>query len=630
MKQTDRMKRTGLLVIMALMTLAAVAKNVRVIDKPEVVLNGVAGTLTVTRVELSDTATVVSFHATYKPGWWIRIAKRSVLIDDAGKAYKARYGDGITLAKQFTMPEAGEADFRVVFDPLPRKTRFIDFSEGPGGWAIWGIHEAGTKMLKPSKKHLKAEADFRCTDDSRFFRKGNITIKGKFGKKCPAVVEYSGRNPVVQEDHPQVFDVNEDSTFTAVIPVEYPVFGNIKCKNNWVWFYGEPGDTIHMTFDDEQDVTYAEGTRYAKLLALLSNHDADLRIPHSEMRKMVEEKPFGEYAKWCEEKCNELLSKADYFIVRFGLSPEESHLLKTEVRLRCAENLCCANLWRSDRYAPDLMDHDSYLPLRRILGEEDLRWLSHIGNIDILLNRFEFLNPMWVKVIETSPTLKMEMATDSMRMAFDNKLFGKTTPSLLHQLTWTKSRNYNNDYNTNPQKADSIAEAHKALMTYPYLRQRLTEIQTAAKAPKNEAYTLPEGKATDVFNDIVKKYRGKYVFVDFWATTCGPCVGAIKSSQALRDSLSKRDDIELVFITSERSSPQQAYDKFVEENLKGEEVYRINDADWSRMMSLFKFLGIPNYEMVTPDGKIMSNIKDFHLHHSESFLKSLDELLNAK
>ncbi len=611
---------------MVLMTLATVAKNVRVMDKPEVVLNGAAGTLTVTRVELSDTATIVSFHATYKPGNWIRLAKRSVLTDEKGNTYKARYGDGITLASRFTMPESGEADFRVVFEPLPRKTRFIDFSEGPGGWCIWGIHEAGTKMLKPSKKHLKAEADFRCTDDRRFFRKGSITIKGKFGKKCPAVVEYSGHNPVVQEDRPQVFDVNEDSTFTAVIPVEHPVFGNIKCKNNWVCFYGEPGDTICMTFNDEQNVTYGEGTRHAKLLSLMSNHDADLRIPHSEMRKMVEEKPFGEYAKWCEEKCNELLAKADYFTVRFGLSPEESHLLKTRVRLECAENLCGANLWRSDSYAPDLMDHDSYLPLRRILGEEDLRWLSHENSTYFLLNRFEFINPMHMGVLKTSPTVEYKLATDSERMAFDNKLFGKTEPSLLHQLTWTKSRNYNNDYDTNPQMADSIAEAHKALMTYPYLRRRLSEIQAAAKAPKDEAYTLPEGKATDVFNNIVKKYRGKYVFVDFWATTCGPCVGAIKSSKALRDTLSKRDDIELVFITSERSSPQKAYDKFVSEHLKGEEVYRINDADWSRMMSLFKFLGIPHYEMVTPDGRILSNINDFRLYNPQHFLKAFDAL----
>ncbi len=619
-------KRTGLLIVVALMTMATVAKSIRVIDKPEVVFNGAAGTLTVTRVELSDTATIVSFHATNKPGWWIRMAKRSVLVDDTGKKYKARYGDGITLSKQFTMPESGEADFRVVFEPLPHKTRFIDFSEGPGGWGIWGIHEAGTKMLKPSKKHLQAEATFRCTDDSRFFRKGNITIKGKFGKKCPAVVEYLGRNPVVQEDHPLVFDVNKDSTFTAVIPAEHPILSYILCKNNTVYFYGEPGDTIHMTFDDEQDVTYAEGTRYAKLLSLMSNHDADIRIPHNEMRKKVEEKPFGEYAKWCEEQCNKLLSKADYFIVRFGLSPEESHLLKTRIRLECAENLCGANLYRNDRYAPDLLDHGSYLPLRRILGEEDLRWLSHEGNTYFLLNRFEFLNPMYMKVLKTSPAVEYEMATDSERMAFDNTVFDKTEPSLLHQLTWTHSRSYNNNYDINPQMADSIAEAHKTLMTYPYLRQRLTEIQTAAKAPKNEAYTLPEGKATDAFNDIVKKYRGKYVYVDFWATTCGPCVAAIKSSKELRDSLSKRDDIEMIFITSERSSPQQAYDKFVEENLKGEEVYRINDDDWRRMMSLFKFLGIPHYEMVTPDGKILSDISNFHLYNPQHFLHSIDDL----
>ena len=85
------------IVAAALCTLTARAKNPRVIENPECIANSTDNTLTVTRVELSDTATVISFHATYKPGWWICLSRSTVLIDDAGRRYATRCGIGIGL-----------------------------------------------------------------------------------------------------------------------------------------------------------------------------------------------------------------------------------------------------------------------------------------------------------------------------------------------------------------------------------------------------------------------------------------------------------------------------------------------------------------------------------------------------
>ncbi len=99
--------------------------------------------LEVTEVALTDSATTVSFHARYNPGMWIRIARGSRLV--AGdKNYGLTGADGIDPDSLFYMPESGEYDFTLTFEPLPLSTAEFDFTEGmPDGWALYGIDATG-------------------------------------------------------------------------------------------------------------------------------------------------------------------------------------------------------------------------------------------------------------------------------------------------------------------------------------------------------------------------------------------------------------------------------------------------------------------------------------------------------
>ena len=63
---------------------------------------------------------------------------------------------------------------------------------------------------------------------------------------------------------------------------------------------------------------------------------------------------------------------------------------------------------------------------------------------------------------------------------------------------------------------------------------------------KSEIIALPDGKAKNQFYDIADKYKGKIVFVDFWATTCGPCVGSIERMKEIREKYENNPDFEFV------------------------------------------------------------------------------------
>ena len=61
-------------------------------ESADVLPAGVGGsttsTIRITKVEFADTATIISFHERYKPGWWIQMSKGTWLLGDDNRKYK--------------------------------------------------------------------------------------------------------------------------------------------------------------------------------------------------------------------------------------------------------------------------------------------------------------------------------------------------------------------------------------------------------------------------------------------------------------------------------------------------------------------------------------------------------------
>ena len=98
--------------------------------------------LTIRQVELTDSTTVLRVHARYIPNYWIRLDKATFLMSDKGVNYPLLRSEGFAIGEQVFMPDSGEMDFTLYFAPLPKDTRWFDFSEGEhveGGYYIEGI-----------------------------------------------------------------------------------------------------------------------------------------------------------------------------------------------------------------------------------------------------------------------------------------------------------------------------------------------------------------------------------------------------------------------------------------------------------------------------------------------------------
>lgn len=97
--------------------------------------------LEIKQVELTDTATTVRFNAYYTPNYWIQVSPEVKLMDEKGTSYALKRADGITPGKHFFLPESGEAEFSLIFEPLSTSAASFSFTEGKAenDWQINGV-----------------------------------------------------------------------------------------------------------------------------------------------------------------------------------------------------------------------------------------------------------------------------------------------------------------------------------------------------------------------------------------------------------------------------------------------------------------------------------------------------------
>lgn len=126
-----------------------------------------------------------------------------------------------------------------------------------------------------------------------------------------------------------------------------------------------------------------------------------------------------------------------------------------------------------------------------------------------------------------------------------------------------------------------------------------------ANARKDYADPVATGQSIatgNSFAGIFKKYSGKIIYVDFWASWCAPCRTEMPNAARLKEKLKTE---EIIFIYFAYNDKEKAWQKAREQlNIKGEH-YLLSDQMVKEADALFGINGIPHYAIIDREGKIL-------------------------
>src|SRR5690554_5580134 len=118
--------------------------------------------------------------------------------------------------------------------------------------------------------------------------------------------------------------------------------------------------------------------------------------------------------------------------------------------------------------------------------------------------------------------------------------------------------------------------------------------------------------------------KGKYTYIDVWATWCGPCLREIPSLKEVEKDYANKN-IQIVSISIDESKDYDKWREMVEEKSLGG-IQLMADNNWSsKFVQDYAILGIPRFILVDPEGNIVS--ADAPRPSDPQLRKMLDELL---
>lgn len=144
----------------------------------------------------------------------------------------------------------------------------------------------------------------------------------------------------------------------------------------------------------------------------------------------------------------------------------------------------------------------------------------------------------------------------------------------------------------------NIAMNIKGLQRYYNETKTIQKLNNASAPTFN--YVNHKGGTTKL-----EDLKGKYVYIDVWATWCGPCRGEIPFLQKIEEKYHEKN-IEFVSISIDVQKDFEKWKKFVsDKQLGGTQL--IADNDWnSDFVKSLGITGIPRFILIDPAGKIIN------------------------
>lgn len=695
-----------------------------IIENPKTGINAAPG-VKLTKIEISDSATVLHFTTTASPGGAIRIPEQTFIQQDgSGDKLLIKRTEGITINEWYRMPASGQVSYKLFFPPIGKSAKTIDYGEGDsdgawniydiqikpasfaglipqaiygnwfnentGNWEVsffdtiavyksqlWKYNSINLKKDKGSVKLVNKDKQVElfikagkngtymigetasklesCTTNvSNLNPKADITdkpyelplLKRDSAIYCGYIKGYTSRigkttfnvyvfDLITGEQNTFLAKINSDGTFFVKFPMYAPNEIFVRSSMFMSSVFLEPGKMLFHMIDpqnsSEPNLFMGELAKLNSDLQKLANINS---FNYNEVQdKILDMKP-GEYKANCMNSMQKDLNSLDTAMQNKTIGAKAFQVKKMDIIYRTFSTameyrMLFEYVYRNknkipmeQRDLPVKIDSLNSAYLDFITNEVVNNPLAVISSYyNSFLNRVKYCDivrrPVVVDTVyedqqksinNTNSNMNIAQKQRKMRSESLEKELG-IKPGFATDLINAQDicRNIVAEYSP---ISDSELKTVQAEIGTPFISEYIaysnnqTKLQIEANKKKQGAVVneIPKTEADKLFDEIIKKYKGKVVYVDFWATWCSPCRSGIEQIKPLKEEL-VGENIAFVYITGP-SSPKGTWANMIPD-IKGEH-YRVSSDEWNYLGSKFNITGIPHYMLVGKNGEMIN------------------------
>lgn len=581
--------------------------------------------LTIEEMDLGKKETTVKFRAIFRPGYWFYLDNDSYLLDPAtGEKFHPLPGQSI-LGEKVMMPESGDTTITVKYPPIPKGVKTLDFSP-KSVFHTFGI------SLSDKKQHSSTIAPEEILNSATprkptpsFFKGGDVRIHGKMKGYDPrlgfdALKIYLEDLPI-HESSVELIPLDSCGNFDETFFISSPLTTFIPLQfGTYIQTYLEPDNDLELLIDWEDllDIDRKKGlkeklehiqfggslTDMNRMLFGLPTREGIIGSRFAESASPLEAEIYivnkaTERKKELERYATKI--KADSFMRKYlremALIEEAANMLEYDSYKNMERHSLPDSLFFKDLLPTEFFE--DFLPA---LLNADTTILAQ-PYASLVLNRLSFSTLPEVLEVKTTRYGEGDEAKEMPKAIM--KFAGANDVPFLWQIAMAAKNGQSIKHSARAYPElyrNSLDNLFSHTIISPYLRQRLE--QTYTEEVNLKTYDLPDTPGGNLMRELIKPYYGKWLMVDFWATTCGPCRSNIEDMKEFRDLNRDNESFTFLFLTADDESSLQNYNDYVEKNLKGEHSLRLKSQEMDKIRALFNITGIPRYVLFDPEGRV--------------------------
>ncbi|MCB0852450.1 MAG: TlpA family protein disulfide reductase [Bacteroidetes bacterium] len=456
------------------------------------------------------------------------------------------------------------------------------------------------------------------------FAQGQVSITGTITKPAGKnITFYYYKNLLANQPVFYQADLEEDGSFSVNFELEKPIPITMRHGRETTAMYVYPGDLISLSLNPknfDETIKYegqGKGVAASNFLAaqFLEFENALISDSEENIMKTMKAEEFLVAMDNLQQRKQDFLAK---YMKENGLSKDFAEYYRSS---------------ESYKWANDLMNYKPYHAFYNKIEEEEVEipdgYYSFLTKMEITNNKAitwsEYVsfvkNYLDYKTSNTTDGLSDEgevTAMDKYNLA--QKYLFDEPRILITAMIIKDALEYGNPL--------EIEDAYSAFVS-TYAK---TEYATLLKPIFKEAMRLAPGQpAPDIQlvdingeNVELRDFRGKVVYLDFWASWCGPCRAQMPYAKELKEEYKGQD---VVFLYVSIDDDEEAWRKAVEEeNLKG--VLLFSQGFRSETPQAYGVKAIPNYFLINRNGTIALSNPD--RPSGKNVRKQINEALESR